>query len=799
MNWKTLIVAGIIILLSGTVHSMPLDGLDFDGGTPGDNFGRAVSLSADGLRLAVGVPSSDSNGVNDDSGQVRVFAWSGGYWKQLGADLNGKVAGDYFGYAVSLSADGHRLVVGVPYSDVRTGQVRVFEWSGDDWKQLGADLNGEAAGDNLGRAVSLSADGLRLAVGSPYWAEDNDSLPGQVRVFDWSGDDWMQLGANLSGEAADDNFGYAVSLSPDGSRLAVGAPGVNLACGFVDLFKLSEDSWEHIWKLSHGIDSHECGSFGHAVSLLDRPGALNASILAVGVPDSSINGAQSGHVSVFWVDWDFGPSQILESRCHGCNGEDPHDRFGYAVSLSPDGSRLAVGAPWHNDNVTEWGQVRILDQLGDGMHTVLEYTELGPANFPPYRLYGEATGDPVELGDAFGLTVSLSAGGLRLAAGAPHSNVNGAGSGQVRLFDFPIYIDGEHIGTTTGSGLGWAVSLSEDGDRLAMGDPYWEEHDYSRPGRVRVVELSGDAWTQLGSTLQGSSTESRFGLTVSLSADGNRLAVGAQYEDVNGYLSGQVRAFAWSGDDWTQLGNVLNGSAAGDNFGRAVSLSADGLRLAVGASQFQPDQTRTGQVRVFDWSGDDWTQLGAYLSGEAAGDNFGHAVSLSPDGSRLAVGAPYNDSKGQVRVFDWSGDDWTQLGADLNGEAAGDQFGWAVSLSADGGRLAVARGSVFEWSGDTWTQIGPPAVYLSREVSLSADGNRLAMNTFPFLFKWSGGDWERQSLALVHAGKSVSLSADGSQLAVGEPYFADSSGRVWTLKLSWLMEDVIFADSFEEY
>lgn len=52
-----------------------------------------------------------------------------------------------------------------------------------------------------------------------------------------------------------------------------------------------------------------------------------------------------------------------------------------------------------------------------------------------------------------------------------------------------------------------------------------------------------------------------------------------------------------------------------------------------------------------------WSQLGADIDGEIAGDQFGHSasVSLSKDGSIIAVGAPYNDenggSAGHVKVF----------------------------------------------------------------------------------------------------------------------------------------------------
>ncbi|MDP4710010.1 MAG: FG-GAP repeat protein, partial [Saprospiraceae bacterium] len=96
------------------------------------------------------------------------------------------------------------------------GQVRLA--------QLGFDTYGDAVGDNFGVDVSISADGLTLAVG----AHENDFAgtdAGQVKVFDWNGSAWIQRGADLVGRSADENFGYSVSLSSDGQRVAIGAYG----------------------------------------------------------------------------------------------------------------------------------------------------------------------------------------------------------------------------------------------------------------------------------------------------------------------------------------------------------------------------------------------------------------------------------------------------------------------------------------------------------------------------------------------------------------------------------------------
>ena len=92
-----------------------------------------------------------------------------------------------------------------------------------------------------------------------------------------------------------------------------------------------------------------------------------------------------------------------------------------------------------------------------------------------------------------------------------------------------------------------------------------------------------------------------------------------------------------------------------------------------------------------------WAQLGADIDGEAAGDRpvGSSAVSMSSDGSTVAIGAANNDGNGNgsghVRVYKYIDFEWVQLGADINGEATDDQSGSSVSISSDGSTVAIGR------------------------------------------------------------------------------------------------------------
>jgi len=124
---------------------------------------------------------------------------------------------------------------------------------------------------------------------------------------------------------------------------------------------------------------------------------------------------------------------------------------------------------------------------------------------------------------------------------------------------------------------GWSVSMSSEGTRVAIGSLFYTDES-TEIGLVRVYEFSG-MWNQLGSDIDGLTQGDDTGRTVSLSSDGNRLAIGTPQDGDN--PKGHVRVFELVAGDWTQLGSDIDGESEGDFSGWAVSLSSDGNRLAI--------------------------------------------------------------------------------------------------------------------------------------------------------------------------------------------------------------------------
>ena len=210
---------------------------------------------------------------------------------------------------------------------------------------------------------------------------------------------------------------------------------------------------------------------------------------------------------------------------------------------------------------------------------------------------------------------------------------------------------------------------------------------------ILTVRNANSDWILLGDEIDGAAAHDVFGHSVSLSSDGTKVAIGAIGNDANGSQAGHVRVYQLNGSQWTQIGQDILGEAVNDYSGFSVSLSFDGARVAIGAYGNNGNGSDSGHVRVYQLNGSQWVQIGQEILGEASGDMSGYSVSLSSDGTRVAIGAFNNDGNGNdsghARVYEFNGSLWTQIGQDLDGAAAGDSFGHSVSLSSDGTKVAI--------------------------------------------------------------------------------------------------------------
>ena len=362
------------------------------------------------------------------------------------------------------------------------------------------------------------------------------------------------------------------------------------------------------------------------------------------------------------------------------NGEAAHDNSGLSVSLSSDGSIVAIGAPYNDENGTDAGNVCVYQNISG------VWTKLGD------NIDGEA------VNDYSGKSISLSSNGLTVAIGASGNDGNGTKAGHVRIYEYTsgawVQKGADIDGEAANDWSGYSVSLSSNGSIVAIG-AHGNDGNGTNAGQVRIFEYISGAWMQKGADIEGEAAGDWSGYSVSLSSDGSIVAIGAQNNDGNGVESGHVRIYEYTSGAWVQKGADIDGEAAGDKFGKSVSLSSDGLTVAVGAPNNDGNGTDAGHVRVYKYTSGAWTQIGSDIDGEAAGDYSGKPVSLSPDGLTVAIGAPENDANGEnaghVRVYKYTSGAWTQIGLDINGEAASNEFGSSVNLNSDGSIVAIGE------------------------------------------------------------------------------------------------------------
>ena len=385
-------------------------GVDIDGEAAGDKSGTSVSLNDAGNVLAIGAIENVA-GVSPFSyrGHVRVYYWNGTSWIQRGNDIDGEANSDYSGNSVSLNSTGDVLAIGAEMNDGNgsdSGHVRVYLWNGTSWIQRGADINGEAADDRSGISVSLNDAGDVLAIG----ATQNDAggnNKGHVRVYVWNGTSWIQRGNDIDGEGDLDNSGNSVSLNSTGDVLAIGAPfnnGSGTFSGHARIYYWDGTSW-----IQRGgdIDAEAVGDQNGWSLSLNSVG----DIVAIGARFNDGNGNNSGSTRVY--TWD-GTNWI--QRGGDIDGEAAFDRSSYSVSLNSVGDIVAIGSVENDGNGSNSGSVRVY--FWNGSSWIQRGVDLD----------GEATGNNS------GWSVSLNSVGNIVAIGAPRNGGNGTNSGHVRTY-----------------------------------------------------------------------------------------------------------------------------------------------------------------------------------------------------------------------------------------------------------------------------------------------------------------------------------------------------------------------------
>ncbi len=393
------------------------------------------------------------------------------------------------------------------------------------------------------------------------------------------------------------------------------------------------------------------------------------------------------------------------------------------------------------------------------------------------------------------LTITGTASGVTITPATVGLTVNAA------LGQIGAILEGEGAGDEFGT----RIALSANGSRLIVGAPF-NDGGGSNAGHARVFERNGNSWVRIGADLDGAA-EDRYGYGVAISDDGSRVAVGSYLGDGGGTNSGHVRVFEYAGGAWVQVGSNMYGSA-GRGTGFSLAMNAAGTKVVAGGPT---SGAETGEVKAWELVGGAWVQMGSALTG---GSEFGHAVTMSDNGNRIGLSYPSASGSSQpgfTRIYDWNGTAWVQTGATIAGEAISDNSGVSLSLSGDGSMIAIgadnnlgsgvsgggARGGhvrVYRLAGGAWAQVGadidgpqalPSGGGFGQSVSLSGDGTRMISvgdgggKESIGIYMLSGNAWTQYTGINFGTGGrmgGVAISADGKVIAIGEVYFPGAAG-----------------------
>ncbi|MDC1336839.1 Ig-like domain-containing protein, partial [Flavobacteriaceae bacterium] len=649
----------------------------------------SVSLSSDGTTVAIGATGNDRNG--SDSGHVRIYNYNGSSWTQLGEDIYGEAASDYSGNSVSLSSDGTTVAIGATGNDSNgsnSGQVRVY---------------------NL-----VIVNKKPIAVADTKTVEEDSSLT-SIDVItndtDEDGDDLSLVAVNSSGTGtlALNSDGLSVDYTPQINFNGTEVITYTVSDGFSNVdgtltitvnpvndpviaSNVSAATLKNSKAIIHLVAS-DIDFDDLTYNIVSQPTAGAVSLngdIATYTPATNVSGTVTftfkANDGTLDSDIKTVTIKIIEGYLSSFNqigsdidGEAEGDQSGGSISFNEDATIMAIGAAYNDGNGTDSGHVRVYK------HSVDSWTQIGE------DIDGEAATDWSGRS-----SISLSSDGTIVAIGASGNDDSGSYAGHVRIYNYNgtawnqlgADIDGDAAGDISGS----SVSLSSDGKTVAIGSSESDQNG-ENSGLVKIYNYNGSSWTQLGNEINGQSAIDNSGYSVSLSSNGTVVAIGAPLNNGNGAQSGHVRIYSYNGSNWTQLGTDIDGEAAIDQSGYSVFLSSNGKRVAIGANKNDGNGTDSGHVRIYNYNGTSWIQIGSDIDGDAAGDFSGHSISLSSDGNTLAIGTPYNDGNGtdsgHVKIYSYNGNSWTQLGADIDGEAASDNSGWSVSLSSDGTSVAI--------------------------------------------------------------------------------------------------------------
>ena len=363
-------------------------------------------------------------------------------------------------------------------------------------------------GDYYGYSVAISGDGNTAIVGVPYGDNEKDINAGSAYIYTRSDGVWSEQ-SNLvaSDDATGDWFGWSVSISSDGNTAIVGARSDDNNRGSAYIYTHTNGTWTKQSKIV-ASDRISGDYFGHSVSMSSD--GNTAIVGAYG--DGNERGINAGSAYVYTRSGNAWSEQAKLVASDGAI----NDWFGYSVAISGDGNTAIIGAYLDdNEKGTDAGSAYIYTR-SDGVW--VEQCKLVASD-------GAAS-------DYFGLSLSISSDGSIAIVGAYRDSERGVDVGGAYIYTRTngTWSEQSKLLASDGAALDWfgrSVSMSSDGNTAIVG-----AHFGGIRGSAYVYTRSGDKWNEHSKLLASDGDDHDwFGVSVSISSDGNIAIIGANGDD----------------------------------------------------------------------------------------------------------------------------------------------------------------------------------------------------------------------------------------------------------------------------
>lgn len=380
----------------------------------GDSFGLSVDFNTSGNICVVGDPQYNSN----NTGAVKIYKQNSltKLWEQLGNTITGS-SEERIGYSVSITGDGHRIVVGSEGSDSINGSVYIYDYDGTSWIKTST-ITGQGVAYWSGFSVAINSTGDTVAFGSPK-DDANGVDKGSVVVYRQKLGVWLLIGT-LYGEEIGDNYGWSVTLNSLGNILVVGAPFNDSSLtetGHTRVYQYNGPTgWSNAatlpstWtQLGSDIDGTPNSQSGFSLTCND-----SGTMIAIGNIHDSTVVADGGVVKVYryisgsWIQYG------------DAIAGDAGDLTGYSVSFNNTGNELAVSYPYKDSaNKVDTGAVEIYRYSNSAWR----------------KTYPRIPG--ITVGETSGWSLALSKNARNIIIGAPNYVEGGNKLGIARIYTLP--------------------------------------------------------------------------------------------------------------------------------------------------------------------------------------------------------------------------------------------------------------------------------------------------------------------------------------------------------------------------